>query len=329
MKLYLLIVIAMASLLNGVEKVVVDSNNSVNTNTYSDNYSVLPKTKDSQNYDVLMHGEFEEIIRYKEISFKYGNLNDNQKRVKDIAKKILSYDQNRTLISIIGHTNSDENNITKQIQDSYTYANDIANKLTDHNISKQTMIIEARGSEDNLYTKGTEEGKKLLHQVMVSIYIKKKIAEIEKDSDNDGVLDSKDSCPSTLRGLVVNEQGCHIFKTLNLYYITSSAIIKEESMWKVVEFTEFLTKNSIYKVEIIGHTDDRASEASNQILSEQRANSVKEYLLANGIDKSRISTKGMGESEPLVSNDTEINRAKNRRIEVKLDFVVKQKLNSK
>lgn len=68
-------------------------------------------------------------------------------------------------------------------------------------------------------------------------------------------------------------------------------------------------------IEIIGHTDDKGSSNYNQQLSERRAASVSSYLKANGIATSRITTKGMGETDPKVPNDSEANRAENRRVE--------------
>ena len=71
-------------------------------------------------------------------------------------------------------------------------------------------------------------------------------------------------------------------------------------------------------IEISGHTDNQGGEAYNQKLSENRAKSVFEYLLNNGIDKSRLSYKGYGEEKPVDSNDTEEGRANNRRTEFKI-----------
>ena len=68
-------------------------------------------------------------------------------------------------------------------------------------------------------------------------------------------------------------------------------------------------------INVIGHTDNVGSDSYNLGLSEKRAASVSAYLRSNGIAASRVSTKGMGESDPKVSNDTEDGRAENRRVE--------------
>ena len=66
---------------------------------------------------------------------------------------------------------------------------------------------------------------------------------------------------------------------------------------------------------IVGHTDSQASNAYNMELSKERAESVKEYLVSQGIDESKLSTKGMGETDPIADNSTEQGRFRNRRIE--------------
>ena len=66
---------------------------------------------------------------------------------------------------------------------------------------------------------------------------------------------------------------------------------------------------------IIGHTDSQASDSYNMELSRERAESVKEYLVAQGVDASKLTTKGMGESDPIADNSTEQGRFRNRRIE--------------
>ena len=70
-------------------------------------------------------------------------------------------------------------------------------------------------------------------------------------------------------------------------------------------------------VAVEGHTDAVGSDAYNQKLSERRAASVKSYLEAQGIAPSRIEAVGFGESRPVADNDTEMGRAKNRRVEIK------------
>jgi OOP family OmpA-OmpF porin len=69
-------------------------------------------------------------------------------------------------------------------------------------------------------------------------------------------------------------------------------------------------------IEVVGHTDDVGDDAYNQELSEQRAEAVRDYLVATGVDASKIVTLGMGESMPVASNTTDEGRAENRRVDV-------------
>lgn len=68
-------------------------------------------------------------------------------------------------------------------------------------------------------------------------------------------------------------------------------------------------------IQIIGHTDSKGSDDYNQRLSEKRAGSVADYLRANGVSGTRITTKGMGEADPIATNDTDEGRSLNRRVE--------------
>ena len=81
------------------------------------------------------------------------------------------------------------------------------------------------------------------------------------------------------------------------------------------KLTNVLKKYPDTNIEIIGHTDDKGTDSYNQGLSERRASSVGAYLRSKGISSSRVTTRGMGESDPKVANDSEANRAENRRVE--------------
>ena len=71
-------------------------------------------------------------------------------------------------------------------------------------------------------------------------------------------------------------------------------------------------------VEVSGHTDDVGSDAVNQRISEQRANAVASYLMAQGVQRERLETVGMGKRFPIADNATEQGRARNRRVEIRL-----------
>ena len=76
-----------------------------------------------------------------------------------------------------------------------------------------------------------------------------------------------------------------------------------------------LTKYPDTNIEVIGHTDDKGTDNYNERLSKRRAASVASYLKSHGIADARITTKGMGESDPKVANESDASRAENRRVE--------------
>jgi OOP family OmpA-OmpF porin len=136
------------------------------------------------------------------------------------------------------------------------------------------------------------------------------------DSDGDGVADHMDQCPNTPKGATVNEVGCWSLEATTLYD-SNSSYMKSEAYPLLDEVASILMQNPEMEVEVQGHTDNKGSAQYNQWLSEKRAQRVKDYLVSKGIDPSRLEAKGYGLTQPVVSNDTEEGRAKNRRVELK------------
>jgi outer membrane protein OmpA-like peptidoglycan-associated protein len=81
------------------------------------------------------------------------------------------------------------------------------------------------------------------------------------------------------------------------------------------KLTNVLQKYPETNIEVIGHTDSKGTDEYNQNLSDRRARAVASYLKNQQVASSRLSTKGMGESDPIASNDTEEGRSQNRRVE--------------
>jgi len=99
----------------------------------------------------------------------------------------------------------------------------------------------------------------------------------------------------------------------NIFFESGKFRLLENSKIELDYFSSFLQNNSQLNIEIGGHTDNVGSSSSNQILSEQRARSVMEYLVAKGIDTNRLSYKGYGDTKAISTNNDESGRAKNRR----------------
>ncbi|WP_400072173.1 DUF5723 family protein [Zobellia russellii] len=149
------------------------------------------------------------------------------------------------------------------------------------------------------------------------------------DTDGDGVLDKNDDCPNEA-GTVANN-GCpeapevteEVQKQLNDYaktilFNSGKASIKAESTSVMVDIITILKEYPDAKFTVEGHTDSVGSEATNQRLSESRATSVKDFLVEKGIDSSRLTAVGYGESKPIASNMYKDGRAQNRRVEINL-----------
>jgi len=105
--------------------------------------------------------------------------------------------------------------------------------------------------------------------------------------------------------------------TYGITFDVNKADIKPESYGTLNSIATVLKENPDVKVKIIGHTDADGDDALNLSLSKQRAESVKNELVKSfAIDASRLQTDGLGESEPLMANDSAENKAKNRRVEL-------------
>ncbi len=104
----------------------------------------------------------------------------------------------------------------------------------------------------------------------------------------------------------------------NIFFDFDQSILTTASYPELNRLLEYLEQATIDKIEISGHTDSVGDDGYNKSLSEMRAKSVYNFFLENGIAKNRLISKGYGESKPLEPNDTEENRAKNRRVEFKV-----------
>lgn len=148
------------------------------------------------------------------------------------------------------------------------------------------------------------------------------------DSDGDGVQDVEDECPQT-PGPIENN-GCPVIEKEveealdlafnNLEFESGKAVIKSSSFFSLGELAQILETHPDYDLLVEGHTDNVGAEASNQLLSEMRAASVKTFLVSKGIDPGRIQTKAYGETKPIASNETAAGRQKNRRVEMSIIF---------
>lgn len=161
------------------------------------------------------------------------------------------------------------------------------------------------------------------------------------DSDGDGVTDDKDQCPNTAAGASVDEVGCPLpppckapeagqkvdlrgcaagdtvtLRGVNFESNEAELTLNAEAILDGVAAA--LQAAPDIQFEIGGHTDSTGSDGYNQQLSERRAQSVMQYLGEHGVDASRMSAVGYGETEPIADNDSDEGRELNRRVELKI-----------
>lgn len=318
------------------------------------------------------NGSFEEIIRFEAINFSGKNMEEDSEKVLEKAlEKIKSYVESGKdiAVTITGHTESitddaNEETVASKAYPRYVeelfyrsfdkkeskqiasdYALNVEKIMIDNNISKEILVVESKSGNNLAYDDSTNGADRLSNRVMVAIYVAQ-----APDTDIDGIFDSKDECPQTPRGVLVDKvgcaldsdkdgvadykdicvntpntlqvdfQGCRLNDTLALVFKTDSDEILPVSDVIIQEFAKFMLDNEGYKAEIVGHTDSRNSEAYNMDLSQRRAESTKKALAEKGIDESRLTTRGEGELDPVATNETKVGRQKNRRIEVRIFY---------
>jgi OmpA-OmpF porin, OOP family len=150
------------------------------------------------------------------------------------------------------------------------------------------------------------------------------------DSDNDGIYDSKDECAdqAEVRNGFQDTDGCPDDAPAEVKQLTgvikgitfdsSTAKIRASSRKALGQVAETLKTHTSVRIEIVGHTDDQGKPETNTVLSGQRAEAVKAYLVAEGVDAGRITTRGAGADQPVADNKTKAGRAANRRIEFRV-----------
>ncbi len=141
------------------------------------------------------------------------------------------------------------------------------------------------------------------------------------DGDNDGTPNHLDKCPDE-KG---TNEGCPdisredkevlAFAAKNVQFETGKATLKAQSYASLEKVAQIMTKYPRYNLNVDGHTDDTGDATANRVLSEERAASCYQYLLARGVDVSRMNYKGYGESKPIAANNSVEGRERNRRVE--------------
>ncbi|QOG11365.1 TolC family outer membrane protein [Arcobacter sp. FWKO B] len=297
----------------------------------------------------LMYDNFELIQRFPEINmtdFKTELTPNTKIEIAQIATSILKNKKDGMIITVIGHTKTITESNENQHK-SLEYAQVVKNELITNGIPKEAIQVESRFDKDKLYLKTYPIDDSLNDRVMVSLYVPQDIPsdsdgdgvidiydlcpntptgyKVNKDGcclddDNDGVINELDLCPNTPSGYVVDEHGCSVKRTLHVLFAHDSYVINLDSIGHIAEFAQFLKDHPYYNIVLTGHTSKTptSTEKYNLKLSLKRAESIKAFLIANGVEESRINAVGKGFSEPIATNDTLDGQSQNRRIEVEL-----------
>ncbi len=148
------------------------------------------------------------------------------------------------------------------------------------------------------------------------------------DGDGDGIADIDDRCPK-VKGTMANKGCPEITKedvvkitkiAKKLFFENNSAKLKVASLVQLDDLVLILNRYELANLVIEGHTDYVGKEDANIILSQKRVESVKNYLILKGINETRLTAVGFGESMPIADNKTSLGRAKNRRVELKTSY---------
>jgi len=219
-------------------------------------------------------------------AFDSAELNDEGKAAIEAYRKKLGPElTDAFMVVIVGHTdNTGDKNHNMEL--SYQRAVSVADYLIATGTNADIVRTLGRGPNDPIASNETREGREQNRRVDITV-----IAEV---------------------------------RALDKMVFPGSVLFKRDSADINDEGKEFLSKHlaaraqskRVKYIEIIGHTDDKWESDYNMELSKKRAASVRDYLVSQGVDASKIVTTGMGETMPIVSNNTKKGRAQNRRVEI-------------
>ena len=111
-------------------------------------------------------------------------------------------------------------------------------------------------------------------------------------------------------------EGIKITFDSGILFAVNSSVLQSQAKLNIDKLSVILNKYPDTNILVTGHTDSDGSEPFNQTLSEQRAKSVSDYMLSRGIPTARLSITGLGEKDPVATNDTAIGKKQNRRVEI-------------
>jgi outer membrane protein OmpA-like peptidoglycan-associated protein len=157
------------------------------------------------------------------------------------------------------------------------------------------------------------------------------------DRDHDGVADGADNCPDVAGP--ADNGGCPVYAKVvilpdklqleeKIAFAWNSAELDDDSRPLLDEVAKALKDNVGFSVKVNGNASSEGDDAHNQVLSEQRATAVLDYLAAHGVSRDRLASQGFSSSMPATSNATAAGRETNRRVEFVVEFIIVKKGNT-
>lgn len=221
--------------------------------------------------------------------FNSAELKDESKEVIDEYRKQLGPElTDAYMVLVVGHTDSSGDAKYNETM-SKKRAQSVADYLVESGVNKDAIRVIGRGSAEPLFDNKTLDGRKQNRRV--DIFAVAEVRALDTIVFPSAVLFERRSSELSPDG--------------------KAALEKNRA-----ESADLLSRASF--IEIIGHTDNVGGVDYNQKLSEQRAESVRDYLVSKGLDRNKISTLGLGESQPIANNNTDEGRAENRRVELQV-----------
>lgn len=185
-------------------------------------------------------------------------------------------------------------------------------------LPNQRILFENQRSKEQFRGKTDSLGRFTIELPKNSNYIiKNQTLTFESSNSSIEIPNEKDSILFDLT-ITILPLVTRVFTLENVYFDFAKSTIREESFVALNNLAQALLDKLSTEIEISGHTDNVGDNDTNLILSQKRAESVRNYLISRKVAPNRITAKGYGANEPIADNATETGRNKNRRTEVKI-----------
>lgn len=190
----------------------------------------------------------------------------------------------------------------------------VYDKKTDQLVPARVEVV-AKADRKNVYKLEASRGSFEKEVPKLGWYILSASAEGYLNTTDSVRLASEDQSPAIKDLYLVPIEIGVTVRLKNIYFDFDKTTLKKESFTELNKVVDLLKRNPSVEIEIAGHTDNKGSDEYNANLSQGRSQAVVDYIISQGIASYRLTAHGYGESKPIDTNDTEVGRANNRRVE--------------